>query len=237
MFMAYKGAINNVEPETDLSEATKDDINLALHYEICATRAPTSAGPPSPPASHKPVGGSDGDPHLHFAHGGRADYRGEDDAVVVFFSAPGIALNVKTEDVVDSPPWWPGTTIDGSFITEAHVVARVGGAKRKWANASFLASRLTEFNTGFDFITGSCGGHAFSFGLGTTLRRCEDFSIKPHYSSAKFEAGSPATRISARLPPAPHRPPPPSPRCATGPSPSAPRASRDGSPARSTSST
>ena len=66
----------------------------------------------------------------------------------------------------------------------------MGGAKRKWANASFLASRLTEFNTGFDFITGSCGGHAFSFGLGTTLRRCEELSIKPHYSSAKFEAAA-----------------------------------------------
>ena len=64
-------------------------------------------------------GGSTGDPHIHFAHGGRADYRGEDNAIVSFLSAPGVALNVKTEDVVYNPPWWPGTTIDGSFITEA----------------------------------------------------------------------------------------------------------------------
>ena len=147
-------------------------------------------------------GGSNGDPHLHFAHGGRADYRGENRAIVSFFSAPGIALNVKTEDATFTPPWWPGTTVDGSYITEAppppsptllplplltvtpahrrmssHAWSRVGGAKRKWANASFLSSRLTEFNTGPDFITGSCGGHAFSFGLGTKLRRCEEMSI------------------------------------------------------------
>ena len=65
----------------------------------------------------------------------------------------------------------------------------MGGAKRKFANVSFLASRLNEFNTGLNFIAGSCGGHGFTFGMGTTLRRCEELSIKPHYSSAKFEAG------------------------------------------------
>ena len=64
-------------------------------------------------------GGSNGDPHLHFAHGGRADYRGENRVIVSFFSAPGIALNVKTEDATFTPPWWPGTTVDGSYITEA----------------------------------------------------------------------------------------------------------------------
>ena len=59
-----------------------------------------------------------GDPHLHFAHGGSADYRGEDGAIVCFFSAPGIALNIKTEDATFTPPLWPGTTIEGSYITE-----------------------------------------------------------------------------------------------------------------------
>ena len=142
-------------------------------------------------------GGAAGDPHVHFAHGGQADYRGEDDAIVCFFSAPGIALNIKTEDATFTPPWWRDTTIDGSYITEAHLVARVGGAKRKWANISFIASRLTEYNTGPDFIAGSCGGHAFSFGLGTTLRRCEELSIKPHYSSAKFEVATITTPAHA----------------------------------------
>ena len=35
------------------------------------------------------------DPHLHFAHGGTADFRGRHNALYNFLSAPGIALNVK----------------------------------------------------------------------------------------------------------------------------------------------
>ena len=38
------------------------------------------------------------DPHLHFAFGGSADFRGRHNAFYNFLSAPGIALNVKTED-------------------------------------------------------------------------------------------------------------------------------------------
>ena len=198
--------------------------------------------PPPPPPPHAkggrsfPTPGVAGDPHVHFAHGGQADLRGRDGAIYSFFSAPGVALNVKTEDATFTPPWWPNTTIDGSYITEAHVIARVGGAKRKWANVSFIASRLTEYNTGLDFITGSCGGHAFFFGLGTTLRRCEELSIKPHYSSATFEAlttPSPpptATATTTTSSSFSHF------RCVAGPSPSGPTRWGGGSRAQSTSS-
>ena len=40
---------------------------------------PRAAPPPPPSPSPSPAGGS-GDPHLHFAHGGRADFRGRDGA-------------------------------------------------------------------------------------------------------------------------------------------------------------
>ena len=63
-------------------------------------------------------------------------------------------------------------TVDGSFMTEAHVVARVGGAKRKRATASFWASELSQFNTGWRVINGTCGGHHFAFGL-AGKRDCE----------------------------------------------------------------
>lgn len=36
------------------------------------------------------------DPHLHFAHGGRADFRGEHNAVFNFLSARNVSLNVRT---------------------------------------------------------------------------------------------------------------------------------------------
>lgn len=51
---------------------------------------------PSPPSS--PPASVDKDPHLHFAHGGRADFRGKHGQMYAFFSAPGLAVNVKTED-------------------------------------------------------------------------------------------------------------------------------------------
>lgn len=53
--------------------------------------------------SHPSNGGSAGDPHLNFAKGGKADFRGEDGATFSFFSAPGIAINVKTEDATRFP--------------------------------------------------------------------------------------------------------------------------------------
>ena len=41
--------------------------------------------------------GSKGDPHLAFAHGGKADLRGTHSTIYCFLSAPSLALNVKTE--------------------------------------------------------------------------------------------------------------------------------------------
>jgi len=122
------------------------------------------------------------DPHLVLARGGRADFRGRDGHLFAFFSAPGLAVNVKTEEATFG---LGNLTVNGSFITEAHVVARVGGAKRKWANASFWASELNAFNTGWQFVNGSCGGRLFWMGLGLQ-RRCEELSIGIKYSSATF---------------------------------------------------
>ena len=58
--------------------------------------------------------------HLHFAHGGRADFRGEDGRYYSFFSAPNLAVNVKTEDAVFEMHRKLGhsLTVHGSFITE-----------------------------------------------------------------------------------------------------------------------
>ena len=89
----------------------------------------------------------DKDPHLHFAHGGRADFRGRDNQIYNFLSAPNLAVNVKTE-AASFKLHGGKLTVDGSFMTEAHIVARVGGTKRKWANVSFWASKLNDANWG-----------------------------------------------------------------------------------------
>ena len=142
------------------------------------------APPPSP--SLPPVAGSEKDPHLHFAHGGTADFRGRDGAYYNFFSAPGFSVNVKTEDATFRLHGGK-LTVDGSFITEVHVVARVGGAKRKPATASFWGSLLNDFNTGYGFVNGSCGYFgSFSVHVAHT-RHCEELSIEVRYSSAIFQ--------------------------------------------------
>ena len=56
--------------------------------------------------------------HLHFAHGGRADFRGRAGAYYSFLSAPGLALNVKMEEALYKLHGGR-LTVNGTFITEA----------------------------------------------------------------------------------------------------------------------
>ena len=142
------------------------------------------------------------DPHLSFAHGGRADFRGQNgagcpycrphchahspaatqeeltevhapcvcaDHLYNFLSAPGIALNVRIEEATFRLNGGR-LEVDGSFITEAHLRARVGGNKRKTATVSFWGSRLNPFNSGWDVVNGTCGVRRFIFGLAGGIR-------------------------------------------------------------------
>ena len=114
-----------------------------------------------------------------------------------FFSAPGISLNVKTEDAAFTLHGGK-LAVDGSFITEAHLVAGAGfcppeapsskcaGAYKKHLNVSYRASELTEQNAGFTYLRGTCGGgKPFEGGIAFT-RRCEDVLVQSHFSSAKI---------------------------------------------------
>lgn len=93
-----------------------------------------------------------------------------------FLSAPNLAVNIKTEEA--SFKLHGGKlTVDGSFMTEAHVVARVGGSKQKWANFSFWASELTNENWSWRMIDGTCGGHYTKLGPGG-VKNCEELNIK-----------------------------------------------------------
>ena len=114
------------------------------------------------------------DPHLHFAFGGSADFRGRHKALYTFLSAPGVALNVKTEDSTFTLHG-KKLLVDGSFMTEAHLTA-VSLPKRKFANVSFWASELNEQNTGIRVINGTCGGHKFTLGMGDR-KQCEEIEF------------------------------------------------------------
>ena len=56
--------------------------------------------------------------HLHFAHGGRADFRGVHGRYFSFLSLPGLAVNAKTEESLFRLNKGR-LTVNGSFITEA----------------------------------------------------------------------------------------------------------------------
>ena len=84
------------------------------------------------------------DPHLSFAFGGRADFRGKHGVYYSFLSTPSLAINVRTEEA-QFKTFRDALMVDGSFITELHVVALVGGEKHKLATASFWTSELNGF--------------------------------------------------------------------------------------------
>ena len=88
--------------------------------------------------------------------------------------------------------------VNGSFITEIHVVALVGGPKRKPFLASFWASELNQYNTGENMMNGTCGRGLFFLGTGAA-KKCEEMAVHVHYSSATFSV----TDWSVKVCPAP----------------------------------
>jgi len=95
--------------------------------------------PASPPYS--PGAFTQGDPHLTFAHGGKADFRGTDGDWYVIFSAPGVQMAAQTQahDFL-----MPGSKlVHGSFFTKASWNIQTG---------SKVVTLMSDANT-FSFST------------------------------------------------------------------------------------
>jgi len=69
-----------------------------------------------------------GDPHLTFAHGGTAHFRGVDHGVFNFLSAPNVSFNVEIEDALYNTAF-SRRTVNGSFMTDATWVIRTATNK------------------------------------------------------------------------------------------------------------
>lgn len=80
---------------------------------------PEPPSPPSPPLA--PIMARQ-DPHLHLAHGGSADFRGEDGAWYTLVSAPGVHMAARTRDSTFMLP--QPLLVHGSFFTEVAFVLR-----------------------------------------------------------------------------------------------------------------
>jgi len=80
---------------------------------------PFAPAPPSPPPL-KP-GGLTGDPHLHFAHGGEADFRGEDGAVYAMLHHAGLAVNAQFEASAFFLTAPHNLKVRGTFVTDLFI--------------------------------------------------------------------------------------------------------------------
>jgi len=76
-------------------------------------------------------------------------------------------------------------TVDGSFITEVHVVAETGRKEGELVHAVFWANELNDFNTGKNMITGFCGKRPFFLGPMKSFS-CGNLVIQVKHSSATF---------------------------------------------------
>jgi len=144
----------------------------------------TTAGPTAAPtyyADPTPLfySSGQGDPHLTFAHGGRADFRGKHNAYYNVLSAHHAAINIM---IKNATIWFRrGTAIlHGSFITEAHAVLLVRPSKRepdrrRFFNISFVFSdgavaeaRAIPETGGHVIASGFCDEEEFVIGPGNT---------------------------------------------------------------------
>lgn len=80
---------------------------------------PFAPPPPSPPPA-KP-GGITGDPHLHFAHGGEADFRGEDGFLYAMLHHSGLAVNALFEACAFFLTSPHNLKVRGTFVTDVFI--------------------------------------------------------------------------------------------------------------------
>ena len=97
-----------------------------------------------------------------------------------------MSVNVKTEEAIFTIHDG-ALTVNGTFITEAHVAARLSRNRR--AAASFFSKELGEQDTGWEVVRGTCTNHPFKFGRRGS-KKCYELDMAMDYSSATFELGN-----------------------------------------------
>lgn len=100
------------------SSYTASVVSIVDAPQLLLPPLPPPPMPPPPPSlSNQASGSSQGDPHLQFAHGGVADFRGYDKTFFNILSAPGFSFACRTDFATFMLKH--GIQIDGSFFTSA----------------------------------------------------------------------------------------------------------------------
>tara|TARA_Y100000768_G_scaffold387877_1_gene380799 strand:+ start:4951 stop:6147 length:1197 start_codon:yes stop_codon:yes gene_type:complete len=164
---AVSTSMNTTESASTTLDIDVEDVQIYVESPspfMPPPDPPPHAPPPPPPSPplppYMPVG-SRQDPHLHLAHGGSADFRGEDGKWYALLSAPGVHAAARTRDSVFMLP--TPLMVHGSFFTEVSFVLRgatgraygvrsnasivgfdvydLGEAGRNWANPQVVVHR------------------------------------------------------------------------------------------------
>ena len=115
------------------------------------------------------------DPHLSFAHGGKADFRGENNSIYNILSAKDVNVNIYIEYAKFK---LHEATIDGSFMTQLHFVGKTN--KINEMKVSMWASKIKYKNAGW--ANGTCINDVFSIGPHGE-KKCDDIIARMDYSS------------------------------------------------------
>lgn len=124
------------------------------------------------------------DPHLRFAHGGEADFRGRDGAIWNFLSSERVSLNVRT---LNASFLLRDVLVHGSFITDAYIVSTDYAGT---SYVSFVSGRLNENNYAWDMVNMTCvRDHESTIHLMGPYSRhvCAGLNVTMSYSSMRAE--------------------------------------------------
>ena len=116
------------------------------------------------------------DPHLYLAHGGTTDFRGKNNTFYNFLSSKNISLNVLIQP---SHFWLDGNRIDGSFVTEVHMVCRTDKG-RFFLNVTHVERNILPYGWSWNHTYGSCmrGLTKNPFHLGPGSRKvCDNVEV------------------------------------------------------------
>ena len=123
----------NTLNEGDSSECSGVEVTLGSGTFEAVTPYPS---PPPPPPPHPDSANGQADPHIRFAHGGEADFRGVNGTHYVLLSFPNLSFTGRTLDAVFQ---MHDLLVNGSFFSE---VAWTIATRNGTYNVLFVAKRF-----------------------------------------------------------------------------------------------
>ena len=160
----------------------------ALYEWDSSTSVEVCAAPPSP----SPSASVAGDPHLSLAYGGQADFRGKHGKYYNFLSAPGVSMNIGTDESLFK---LKKLTVNGTFVTIASIVLRTSFGE--YLNLTYSADQLNEVGQSPHVVYATCRGERFTMGP-SSKNRCDDIEASIDWNTLTVLSGQWVMKVSGR---------------------------------------